>query len=468
MRIVYDRGTLVFEGAPRGSGIERLPGVLWDDRVGVYRARAMHHRDIIEANGAHQIADHTRPSLLRPGRWRSIELRPYQLAAIDGWDLAGRRGIVVLPTGAGKTRVALAAMARTRLRSLCLVPTRALLEQWLRGISEVYEAAVGCFGDGVQRERAVTIATFESAYRHAPRLGDRFDLLIVDEAHHFGCGVRDEALEMTIAAARLGLTATPPETEAQIDRLANLIGPVVHALAVDDLAGRYLAPYRVVRVAVSLSADEQRTYDADMAAFRPVMQMFKRRHPGASWPEFAAFAAKTEPGRRALAAFWRSRRLTEFNDGKREAVADILRRHAGAKTLIFTANNDAAYQLSRAHLIMPITCDIGREERQDALRRFASGKLRALVSARVLNEGVDVPDAEIGIVVAGTQGRREHVQRLGRLLRPCRGKRALLYELITKETTEARRAAARATILATRTTASLQPPQSHTGSALPR
>ena len=59
--------------------------------------------------------------------------------------------------------------------------------------------------------RRVTVATFESAYRHMDRLGNRFDLLVVDEAHHFGCGLRDEALEMSIADARLGLTATPPQ-----------------------------------------------------------------------------------------------------------------------------------------------------------------------------------------------------------------------------------------------------------------
>jgi len=89
---------------------------------------------------------------------------------------------------------------------------------------------------------------------------------------------------------------------------------------------------------------------------------------------------------------------------------------------------------------MPITCDIGRKERDEALERFRRGTLRALVSARVLNEGLDVPDADVAIVVGGSLGEREHVQRVGRLLRPAPGKRALVYELVTRGTSEVRQA----------------------------
>ena len=89
---------------------------------------------------------------------------------------------------------------------------------------------------------------------------------------------------------------------------------------------------------------------------------------------------------------------------------------------------------------MPITCDISRAEREAALSAFRAGTLRALVSARVLNEGIDVPDADVAIIVSGTQGEREHVQRVGRLLRPVPGKRALIYQLATRATAELRRA----------------------------
>ena len=80
--------------------------------------------------------------------------------------------------------------------------------------------------------------------------------------------------------------------------------------------------------------------------------------------------------------------------------------------------------------------DIGRQERASALERFKRGELRALVSARVLNEGIDVPEADVAIVVGGTQGEREHVQRIGRLLRPKEGKSAIVYELVMRGTSE--------------------------------
>ena len=121
----------------------------------------------------------------------------------------------------------------------------------------------------------------------------------------------------------------------------------------------------------------------------------------------------------------------------------MLERHRHNRVLIFTADNTAAYAIARQHLVMPITCEIGRREREQALGAFRDGSLRALVSARVLNEGVDVPDADVAIIVGGTQGEREHVQRIGRLLRPAAGKRALVYELVAHATSETRTSAER-------------------------
>ncbi len=98
---------------------------------------------------------------------------------------------------------------------------------------------------------------------------------------------------------------------------------------------------------------------------------------------------------------------------------------------------------------MPITCEIKRREREQALDAFRAGELKALVSARVLNEGIDVPDADVAIIVGGTFGQREHVQRVGRLLRPVPGKRAIVYELVTLATSEARQVLERRRALAT-------------------
>ena len=139
----------------------------------------------------------------------------------------------------------------------------------------------------------------------------------------------------------------------------------------------------------------------------------------------------------------RSRQLIGFTRAKAAALRSLLMRHRGARVLVFTADNATAYAIAREHLIMPITCDVSRAEREQALTAFREGALSTLVSARVLNEGIDVPDAEVAIIVGGTQGAREHVQRIGRLLRPRPGKRALVYEMVTLGTAEARQAANR-------------------------
>jgi superfamily II DNA or RNA helicase len=443
VRLVFDRGTILLLDPPEQLDLCGFAGALWDTRVGVHRVpgfRAGALRAWLTQRGVRFVDDTASPTA-PPSVWSAPELRPYQDAALCAWELAGRRGTVVLPTGSGKTRVAVAAMARLRVPTLCLVPTRALLEQWERTLRATYAGPLGCYGDGRHELRPVTLATFESAYRWMGRLGHRFELLVVDEVHHFGCNQRDEALEMSSAGARLGLTATPPPHPAARERLAQLVGPVVYELSIGDLTGRFLSAFDVVTLRLELSPRERAAYERDMKLFRPVYAEFRRLVPGGS--DFVRFARRTDAGRQAVEALRRVQRLLALSEAKRQVTGVLLRRHASARVLVFTADNTSAYAIAREHLVMPLTCDIGRREREEALGRFRDGDLRALVSARVLNEGLDVPEAEVAIVVGGSLGRREHVQRVGRLLRPREGKRALVYELVTARTLEVRWAAHR-------------------------
>jgi superfamily II DNA or RNA helicase len=457
MRLVFDRGTVLAEEVPAGLDLGEVPGFLWDPRVGAYRAAGFRHAEVRAglARLGVRISDAVRLAGQPPALRAPPALRPYQEAALAAWERHGRRGLVVLPTGAGKTHVALAAIERTRARALCLVPTRVLLDQWARQLERQCGTPVGCYGDGAHEVGPVTVATFESAWRHMDRLGNQFELLVVDEAHHFGTAGRDEALEMCTAAARLGLTATPPHDPDALARLGELLGPVVYELAIADLAGRFLASFDVITLPLDLEPDERRDYDALMAKFRPALIEFRRLCPAGSWAEFARAAGRTPEGRRAAAAWQEARRLLSLTRAKRAVLAELLARHRDARTLVFTAGNDAAYAIAREHLVMPLTCDIGRAERTAALEKFRAGELRALVSARVLNEGLDVPAADVGVIVGGSCGEREHVQRIGRLLRPAPGKRALVYELVTRRTVEVGQAQRRRKGLAPRVAAQL-------------
>jgi len=149
-------------------------------------------------------------------------------------------------------------------------------------------------------------------------------------------------------------------------------------------------------------------------------------------------AARGNEGRLAFKAWQRSRGLLQGADAKGRVLADLLRQHAENRVLVFTNDNATVYEISRRLLLPAITHQTDLKERQQLLKDFASGELPVLVTSRVLNEGVDIPSADVAIVLSGTQTVREHVQRLGRILRKQEGKQAILYELIAENTVEER------------------------------
>jgi superfamily II DNA or RNA helicase len=445
MRLSYDRGTILVYGLAGDSPLVRLPGLRWDHRVGCHRAAGWRHADLV---GALRRRGEAFTNDVLSGRddplpgWPPLELRPYQQAALAAWQTGGMNGVLVLPTGSGKTRLACAAIAATGARALCLAPTRALVQQWRGELGQLSGLEIGCFGDGQQELRPVTAATFESAFRHMAALGHHFELLVVDEVHHFGHGGRDEALELCAAPLRMGLTATAP-TGVAADRIQQLVGPRIFELTVRDLAGQYLAELELIVMRLALTPEERAEYQREVTAFRTGLGCCGRLPSPSDWGPFVRAAAESPEGRVALRAWRRARQLLGLTAAKRAAVGALLAQHRQQKVLIFTADNQSAYAIAREQLVMPITCEIPKNERERALEKFKRGTLRVLVSARVLNEGIDVPDAEVAIVVGGALGQREHVQRVGRLLRPAPGKRALVYELVTSCTREVRQSADR-------------------------
>ncbi|TMB47952.1 MAG: DEAD/DEAH box helicase, partial [Deltaproteobacteria bacterium] len=148
VRLLFDRGTTLLRDLDPGVDASAIPGVLWDPRVQAFRTPAYRYRALHRelTRRAVPFSDEVRIPQLPLGSWSPIELRPYQEAALWAWELAQRRAVVVLPTGSGKTRLALAAMARAGSSALCLVPTRILLAQWLHHIKRTYAGPVGCYG----------------------------------------------------------------------------------------------------------------------------------------------------------------------------------------------------------------------------------------------------------------------------------------------------------------------------------
>jgi superfamily II DNA or RNA helicase len=365
--------------------------------------------------------------------WALPALRWYQSEAVARWQIAGARGVLALPTGCGKTVVAMAAIARLGVATLCLVPTRVLLDQWTRALSAATPHPIGRLGDGDHVVAPITVATYASAASWMPRIGDRFGLVIVDEAHHVGAWCAAEIFEMLVAPARLGLSATPPGDSTA---LARHVGSIVYALSIDDLRGSALADYELEVIPIVLEREERRRYRELRGRFAASYSAFQRKMPDAAWSEYVRASSQTVEGRAALAAWREYRGLLAYPEGKRSVLRELLARHADRRTLVFTADNTTAYAIARELLVMPITHEIRRGERAKAIDGFRSGERPVLVSSQVLEEGFDVPDAEIAIVVGGSASERRHVQRIGRVLRPRDGKRARVYELAVADTTE--------------------------------
>jgi superfamily II DNA or RNA helicase len=438
--VQFDSGTVLLEGADQSA---QVPSVFqWDERVRRWRAPARAYRQAVE-----EFTREKRPYQDRARKYHQFEFRtkldveprPYQQEAIAEWRRRGRCGVVILPTGAGKSLVAQMAIEQTGRSTLVIVPTIDLMNQWYDLLLSTFQAEVGLIGGGYFELGALTVTTYSSAFRFMERLGNQFGLIIFDECHHLPGSVYRHAAEMAIAPFRLGLTATPERADGGDQLLEELIGPEVYRRAARELAGEYLADYSVVRIHVHLTPEERAAYEQERAVFRAFLD---QQGIGLSslkgWQLFIAASARSESGRRAMMAYRASKRIALGTDAKLRVLAALLQRHRHDRVLIFTAENDMVYRISEQFFIPAITHHTDIKERRRWLEAFNNGEVLAVTTSKVLNEGVNIPDASVAVVLSGSGSSREHIQRLGRILRKRPDKEAILYEVVTANTTEER------------------------------
>ncbi|MGZ4864472.1 MAG: DEAD/DEAH box helicase family protein [Halobacteriota archaeon] len=434
LRIRYDKGTLLIQGDAR------VPNSNWDERSGAYRALGLHYADIIDylQNSHIDFIDEAIQLLPVPRLLPSTTLRDYQRDALDSWIKAGNKGTVVLPTGAGKTIVAVGAIGKLQLPTLVVVPTLDLLEQWRRTLASEFGIEIGVYGGGDYILKPLTVTTYDSAYLRAVELGNRFGLVVFDEVHHLPAAGYRHIAEMFLSRARLGLTATYEREDGLHSELKRLIGGKVYELTVQDLADEHLSGYDVARRFVDLKPNEAKEYSrchsifTDYLAHRNVT--LRTQH------DFAQFIRRSSwdpKARKALLARNRALDIALNSRAKMEALKELLVEHPSEQTIIFTQHNKLVYRIARTFLIPAITHTTFKDERREILNRFRDGEYRVIVTSKVLDEGVDVPEASQAIILSGTGSSREFIQRLGRVLRKREGKRARLTEIITRDTTEA-------------------------------
>jgi len=464
VRLTYEDGTIRVTGDAidsdrDGAGVLDLPFVERDERSKTLRAPAHCYPGLLADLDERGISYDDRVlSLPDLSLDSTYELREYQRAALDEWESAGSRGVLELPTGSGKTVIGIAAMEAVGTPTLVVVPTIDLLEQWRRELEREFDREVGQLGGGEQRLADVTVSTYDSAYLRADELGDRFGLVVFDEVHHLGGeGYRDIA-RLLATPARMGLTATFERPDGAHEVIEDLIGPLVHRVAVDELAGEYLANYDIKRLEAALTSEEREVYERHQKTFTDYLAKSGiEMRTGSDYQELVKRSGTDPEAREALLAKQRAREVMMNAEEKVERLKDILDRHRTDRIIVFTAHTDLVYRLSEQFLIPAITHETGAEERREILERFRSGEYSRIVTANVLDEGVDVPDANVAVVLSGSGSEREFTQRLGRILRPKDdgvsasvdsegrattqsplGGRALLYEIVTEETAEER------------------------------
>ncbi len=456
-------GTIVLDKVPQTS----QPPEVFQWLNGKWRCPAVHYRVIRDWLHKNNIRNNI-------PRWATLSLtlqdnrepHTYQREALKTWQAANCWGSVVLPTGAGKTFLALKAIAACNVSTLVVVPTIDLLHQWYARLENGFGTNIGVWYGQEKLLEPLTVTTYPSAWANAEHLGNQFKLLVFDEIHHLPAPSWHEIALMCAAPYRLGLTATYPEriepqrpafkkgqlketqttylvetsTDNPVALLDTLVGPVCYQKKIDDLTGEQLANYRTERIRVNLTPEERVAYDAAYAVYTGYIREARlREQHGAGWWHVLTRLSASEAGaRRAKVAELKLKEIVHQARGKLEVLDQLLREHREQHMLIFTAHNRFAYEIARRHLLPVITHQTVAAERKAILDGFRERVYRAIVTSKVLNEGVDVPEAKVAVVLGGSASAREYVQRLGRVLRKQGNAQAILYEVIARKTVDER------------------------------
>ena len=438
--IDYEQGSLVIDGWNE-SHRKYCQEVVYDQRTRQHRAPAYCYRDLITSLMENKISYRDiarRYEKIDSVLAKEIVPRSHQHQALQAWQEAGYRGLVSLPTGAGKTILAILCMAKVGRSTLVVVPTIDLLNQWQVVLKNFFNLEIGAYGGGEKNLKSVTVATYDSARLIIETCGHQFGFLVFDECHHLPAPFYQNIAFASLAPYRIGLSATLERADGGESVLYDLLGPLVYEGEIKDMAhGGVLAPYDVIQLEVELSQKEREQYEKCRAVYLSFVKKNGINFSQADgWKQFIIRSSRSGEGRKAMAAFREQKRLAQAASGKMQKVWELINAHGNEATIIFTDDNAMAYLLGNAFVLPVLTHKTKAKERKRMLDAFRKGELKVLVTSKVLNEGVDVPEARVGVVVSGSGAVREHVQRLGRILRHSPGKRAVLYELVSKNTSE--------------------------------
>ncbi|WP_447589612.1 DEAD/DEAH box helicase [Microbacterium lacticum] len=382
-----------------------------------------------------------------------LNLWPWQIDAVQAWRANSHRGIVQAVTGAGKTRVAYAALRDClmhRGRTLVIVPTAELMAQWVRGLRALHpDLRVGALSGGQKPkgDEHVIVGIVNSVTSAVSGdfidqwLAQRIGLLVADECHRYAAPTFSRALDDRFGW-RLGLTATLERTDsAEETYLLPYFASVVFNLGYERaLADEVVSPWKVVRIGLPLTAPEQGQYRRLEATRRD-----ERDHLARIWgiptsdPEFFTRVTRAaNSGDRTAArthaikymrAFSEQRALTAMSKNKLDALSKTLPVLLGhIPALVFTTTTSSADEAQRVVeasglRAKAVHSNLAQADRAAAMAAFEEDEIEVLLAPRVLDEGVDVPDCRVAFVIGMGSSARQLKQRLGRIIRRSPSKR---------------------------------------------
>lgn len=438
-KLRYDKGTILIDGD------FHTPYSVFDPKINRYRALGIYYPEIVhyfrrnKIDYIDKVQDYIIP--LNRNQFKiTNELRDYQKEAWNKWIRHNMKGCIILPTGAGKTIIALHAILKTNASTLVIVPTLNLMEQWFEALENILKMKnqIGKLGGGNEDIKSITITTYDSAYLKSAYLGNKFEFLVFDEVHHLASDKYSLIGEQFISPYRLGLTATIEREDGKHVNIYKLVGKIVFSKDFYELSqDNHLSKFRLKKIKVEMLPDEILQYKRRIFQYNQLLKESKIFYP-IRLERLIILSGSNSNLRKALLLRNEAVDIALNSYAKIVELEKILKHHTTEKTIIFTVHTKLAYIISDRFLIPVITHKTKNEERNEILEKFKNGLYRIIVTTKVLDEGTDVPDANMGIILSGTGSKREFVQRLGRLLRPKKDveNMANLIEIISSDTSE--------------------------------
>lgn len=358
-----------------------------------------------------------------------LRLREWQTEALNAWIQNQCRGIVIAPTGTGKSYVGLAAIRELGYPSLIIVPTERLLKTWDKRIRKIIRVPPSPYYGKEKRLGWVTISIYNTMARNLWLL-KHFKLVVLDEIHHSAARTWIKIVESLDGQPVLGLTATIERLDNGHLKILKKI-PIVYNFSLSEAMNTHqIAECEVIEKIVPLTM-------AEYSEYVKIDQMLRRLRAQAM---HGLESRNLDLEARFYSLIQRRKAILAEAVLKLPKLLEIVQRHLDERILVFSESIRSIEEAKKYLIKHGIPCETYHskktENERDRIFQAWGNGYKVLLACRALDEGIDVPEAKIGIILATGQTKRQLIQRLGRLLRPNKNKKAKIYVISARATIE--------------------------------